>query len=334
MKSQETLGSDSAGRRTKSAISVALCTWNGSAFLQKQLESIAAQSLPPHELVIFDDCSSDDTVQLAAQFAERAPFPVRVHVNPRNLGTRENFAAAIAACTGEIIALSDQDDVWLPHKLERLAYALADNPDTAFAFSDALMVDERLQRLPYTLWEATRFSHAERRQFERRHGFEVLLRRDVVTGATLAFRTSYRSLLLPIPPGWVHDAWLALILSGIAWGVPLAEPLIQYRQHSRQQIGERRRNLYQQFQVARRLTLEDYRRATEANRAALERLQEQTGASPAAQSLRRKVQHLDRRAHIHDSGAWRWPDVLREWWRGNYARYSRGWKAVAQDLFL
>src|SRR5262249_43905388 len=153
------------GRRAKPAISVALCTWNGSAFLQKQLESITAQSLPPHEVVIFDDCSSDDTVVLATQFAERAPFPVHVHVNPRNLGTRDNFAASIAACTGEIVALSDQDDVWLPHKLERLASALADNPDAAFAFSDALMVDGNLQPIPYTLWEATRFSHAELRQF-------------------------------------------------------------------------------------------------------------------------------------------------------------------------
>jgi glycosyltransferase involved in cell wall biosynthesis len=334
MKSQEALGGDSAGRRARPGISVALCTWNGSAFLREQLESIAAQSLSPHELVIFDDCSSDDTVSLARQFAESAPFPVRVHVNPHNLGTRENFAAAVAACTGEIIALADQDDVWLPHKLERLAGALADNLDAAFAFSDALMVDEQLQPIPYTLWKATRFSRAELRQFQRRRGFEVLLRRDVVTGATLAFRASYRDLLLPIPPGWVHDAWIALILSGVSWGVPVAEPLIQYRQHARQQIGERRRNLYQQFQVARRLSADDYRRVTDANRAALERVEQLMIAAPATQLLREKVQHLDRRAHIHASSAWRWPQVLGEWWCGNYARYSRGWKALAQDLFL
>jgi hypothetical protein len=334
MKSQEALGGDGAGRRAKPAISVALCTWNGSAFLREQLQSVAAQSLPPHELVIFDDCSSDDTAALARQFAESAPFPVRVHVNPHNLGTRENFAASIAACTGEIIALSDQDDIWLPHKLERLASALAENSDAAFAFSDARMVDEKLQPIPYTLWEATRFSQSELCRFQRRRGFEVLLRRDVVTGATLAFRASYRDLLLPIPPGWVHDAWIALILSGIAWGVPVTEALIQYRQHARQQIGERRRSLYQQFQVARRLTADDYRRVTEANRAALERVQRGTGATAAARSLHQKVEHLDRRAHIHGSGPWRWPLVLGEWWRGNYAKYSRGWKAVAQDLFL
>jgi glycosyltransferase involved in cell wall biosynthesis len=298
------------------------------------LQSIAAQSLPPHELVICDDCSSDETVGLARQFAESAPFPVRVRVNPRNLGTRENFATSIAACTGDIIALSDQDDVWLPHKLQRLASALAENPDAAFTFSDALMVDEKLQPIPCTLWQATRFSRAELRQFEHRRGFEALLRRDVVTGATLAFRASYRDLLLPIPPGWVHDAWIALILSSVAWGVPVAEPLIRYRQHARQQIGERRRNLYQQFQVARRLTIDDFRRVTEAHGAALERVERQSGGGPAVQSLRQKVRHLDRRVRIHDSGAWRWPLVLHEWLRGNYAKYSRGWKAVAQDLFL
>jgi glycosyltransferase involved in cell wall biosynthesis len=334
MTSQDALREESAVRRAKSAISVALCTWNGVEFLHEQLQSIAAQSLPAHELVICDDCSSDGTVALARQFAESAPFPVRIHVNPHNLGTRENFSACIAACAGEIIALCDQDDVWLPHKLERLSHALTEHPDAAFAFSDALMVDRQLQPIPYTLWQATRFSHTELRQFQYRRGFEVLLRRDVVTGATLAFRASYRELLLPIPPGWVHDAWIALILSGVARGVPVTEPLIQYRQHDRQQIGERRRSLYQQFQVARRLTTDDYRRVTEANRAALERVQRETGATAAAQSLFQKVQHLDRRAHIHGSGPWRWPLVLGEWWRGNYAKYSRGWKAVAQDLFL
>src|SRR6266478_6606103 len=102
MTSQDALREESAGRRAKSAISVALCTCNGSEFLREQLQSIAAQSLPPHELVIFDDCSSDGTVALARQFAESARFPVRIHVNLRNLGTRENFSACIAACAGEI----------------------------------------------------------------------------------------------------------------------------------------------------------------------------------------------------------------------------------------
>jgi glycosyltransferase involved in cell wall biosynthesis len=320
---------------TSSAISVAVCTYNGSIYLDEQLQSIAAQTRRPDEVVIFDDCSSDGTVAVARQFAARAPFSVRVEVHPHNLGCRDNFAACIAACTGEIIALSDQDDVWLPHKLERLARALHEQPDAAFAFSDAWLADRELEPIPYTLWEAKRLASVEVHCFERRRGFDVLLKRQIVTGATLAFRAQYRDLLLPIPPGWVHDEWIALILSAVAWGLPVQEPLIKYRQHARQQIGERRRNLYEQYLSVRGKTQEEFRRAAEAVRAAEERLRERApGAAQAIAALHAKFLHHDRRLRIHAPGAWRLPHILREWWPGNYRKYSRGWKSLAQDLFL
>ena len=123
-------------------ISVALCTYNGAPYLGEQLQSIAAQTRRPDEVVIFDDGSSDDTVARRAAVRRDGSFPVRVQVNPQNLGCRENFAACITACTGETIALSDQDDVWLPHKLERLTKALKEQPGAAFAFSDASLVDQ------------------------------------------------------------------------------------------------------------------------------------------------------------------------------------------------
>ncbi|MGE5194662.1 MAG: glycosyltransferase family 2 protein [Deltaproteobacteria bacterium] len=316
-------------------ISVALCTFNGSPFLDEQLQSVAAQTLLPAELLIFDDGSSDDTVAVARRFAGTAPFPVRVHVNQANLGCRGNFAACIAACTGETIVLSDQDDVWLPHKLERLAGVLAAQSGAAFAFSDALMADRHLNPLPWTLWEAKAFTAAERRAFERRRGFDVLLRRQIVTGATLAFRARFRDLLLPIPPGWVHDEWIALVLSAVAWGVPLPEPLIRYRQHPRQQIGERPRSLYEQYLRVRGRAHEDFVQAAGAVRAAEERLREKAPqAGEAIRALHRKFLHCDRRARMHAPGARRWPLILGEWWPGNYRKYSRGWKSLAQDVFL
>ena len=317
------------------AISIALCTFNGSSFLDAQLQSIAAQTLLPDEVVIFDDCSSDDTVGAARRFAATARFPVHVHVNQCNLGCRANFAACIAACTGETIVLSDQDDVWHPHKLERLAGALATGAEPAFAFSDALLVDGRLQPLSSTLWGAKRLSPAELRLFERRRGFDVLLKRQVVTGATLAFRARFRDLLLPIPPGWMHDEWIALILSATGWGVPVREALIQYRQHPQQQIGERRRSWYEQFLRVRGRTYADFVQAARAARAAEERLRERAPqAGEAIAALHRKFLHCERRARMHEPGRWRWPLILQEWWPGNYRKYSRGWKSLAQDIFL
>src|SRR5580658_10032044 len=100
------------------AISVAMCTFNGAAFLPEQLRSIASQTLRPAEIVIFDDGSMDRTVEILEQFSHGARgFDVRVVVNPVRVGPAANFGQAIGACRGDVIALSDQDDVWLPDKL-------------------------------------------------------------------------------------------------------------------------------------------------------------------------------------------------------------------------
>ena len=103
-------------------ISIALCTYNGGAFLPEQLASLAGQRLPPHEIVVFDDGSDDQTRDVLERFKDNNPcLDVRIEVNPRRLGPAGNFERAIAACRGEIIALCDQDDVWMPDKLTVIA---------------------------------------------------------------------------------------------------------------------------------------------------------------------------------------------------------------------
>jgi glycosyltransferase involved in cell wall biosynthesis len=106
------------------SISVALCTHNGERFITEQVRSILAQSYPPAELVLSDDASSDRTVAVATAIVEehnRDHGDVRLVVmeNRPALGVAANFAQAIAACTGDLVALSDQDDRWAPERLER-----------------------------------------------------------------------------------------------------------------------------------------------------------------------------------------------------------------------
>src|SRR5258708_37621369 len=102
-------------------LSVAMCTYNGARFLPEQLESIAAQTKLPDELVVCDDRSTDGSVEIIRSFAQRAPFEIRLDINANNLGSTKNFEKAIGLCQGEIIALADQDDVWCPQKLSRIA---------------------------------------------------------------------------------------------------------------------------------------------------------------------------------------------------------------------
>lgn len=98
-------------------ISIAMATYNGAKFLQEQLDSLATQTLLPHELVICDDGSTDATLEIAGRFAAEAPFPVRIYRNEKNLGYADNFLKAASLCEGDWIAFCDQDDVWLPEKL-------------------------------------------------------------------------------------------------------------------------------------------------------------------------------------------------------------------------
>jgi len=106
---------------TNVPISIAMATYNGESFLAEQLDNLAKQTLKPLELVVCDDGSTDDTVAILEGFAALAPFPVSIHRNGTRLGHTENFLKAANLCSGKWIGFCDQDDVWLPNKLEVVA---------------------------------------------------------------------------------------------------------------------------------------------------------------------------------------------------------------------
>src|SRR5687767_2196446 len=219
--------------------SVAMCTYGGARFVGAQLESIAAQTRPPDELVVCDDRSPDETAAVVERFARTAPFPVRLHVNERNLGTTKNFERAVALCEGGLIALCDQDDVWLPEKLARLEAEFARRPRAALVFSDAEVADEAARPVGRRLWESVRIGRAELERLREGKGLGDLLSGATVTGATAALRASLRRLALPIPDDLpvIHDAWFALLAACVAEVSPVEEPLVLYRCHAGQQVG-------------------------------------------------------------------------------------------------
>ncbi len=223
-----------------SKLSVALCTYNGANYVRAQLQSIAIQTRPPDELVVIDDCSTDSTLEIIQRFAAQARFPVRLFVNERNVGSTKNFERAISHCEGDIIALSDQDDVWLPHKLLTFEQALNNADNVGLVFSDAELTDENLCPLGRRLWEVT-FSLADQKKFREGLWLDVLMCYNVVTGATMAFRKEFREIALPIPElrNTIHDGWIALVIGAFAKLAFINEPLVLYRQHGGQQLGIR-----------------------------------------------------------------------------------------------
>jgi glycosyltransferase involved in cell wall biosynthesis len=218
-------------------LSIAMCTFNGAAYLAEQLESLAAQTRLPDELVVNDDQSTDDgTREIVAAFTRTAPFPVRLSVNEKTLGSKQNFAKAIDLCRGDIIFLCDQDDVWGPDKLARIEETFRLQPETGLVFSDAEVVSEDLVPMRHL---ADDFNSECRAQLREGRAFHALLHNYLVTGATMAFASRFKSLVLPIPDETIlqHDAWIALIIAATAPVVFLPEALIKYRQHLGQQIG-------------------------------------------------------------------------------------------------
>lgn len=314
-------------------ISIALATCNGTRFLPALLDSLATQTLPPHELVASDDASTDDTLHCLETFARRSSFPVRILRNREALGVVANFGQALSACAGDCIALADQDDVWHAAKLEKLAAALA-MPGTLAVFSDADVVDENLTPLGYTMWQRVHFTAQEQNLMARGDGFGILLKHRVVTGATLACKVGFRGTALPIPHGWPHDAWLALLAAAQDGLTIVQEPLIAYRQHDANLVGGRRKTLMQEFRAGLQLDRSAWYRQELGLWRALDARLATLPATVARTVLADKIVHLETRAQLPGPRWRRIPGILREALSGRYARHARNWGSIAIDLLV
>jgi len=318
-------------------ISVAMCTYNGSKYLWEQLQSIASQTQLPSELVICDDGSADNTAQLLQTFAAQAAFHVQVVSNKERLGPAKNFEKAIRLCTGDIIVLSDQDDIWKPQKLATLLSAFEEHPEAVYAFSNAELVNADGTPQNLRLWDTVEI----RKNWERFSGPEqlkILLKQNVVTGATMAFRSKFRDIFLPVPPGWMHDYWIAALGSALYTGIPIPEPLILYRQHAMQVVGTVNKPLPQML-----ASLASNRNSrvekVEAFRVFFERIQGVSELLPCPDASLRLIQeqriHLLNREKIRSARrVARISKVLVEAFTGRYQRYSESWRSIARDLLM
>lgn len=325
--------------RTQLGVSVALCTHNGERFVERQIDSILAQSRLPDEVVLSDDHSTDNTVDLVkATFSRHLKrghaLPRLVLLeNPVALGVARNFEQAIAAAGTELVALSDQDDIWRPDRIEAAVAQFADRPTLLLLHSDAQLIDEVGNQLAGTLLDALEVPRAVRQKIHAGEAFDELMKRNLVTGATTMFRRSLAGLAFPIPESWLHDEWLAIVAAAVDGVDLLPECLIDYRQHGDNQIGvhklpitgKLRRIVESGFERNRRLL---------ARASVLSDRFERMAVVPAerAQAARDKLQHETVRSSIPGSRLRRGPTVLRELRTGRYQRFGRGLADAFRDL--
>lgn len=202
-------------------ISIAMATYNGSKYLQEQLESFANQTRYPDELVITDDCSSDNTLQIIELFNKKSPFEIRCYKNDKNLGYIKSFNKALSLCKGDLVFLSDQDDVWFSNKIKRME-EVALNSNAMAWMNDAILTDSKLTNMKFTKIGQTRSLGLSDSAF--------------VIGCCAAFRKKFLDLALPIPKDYQgHDNWLLEIAAGIGRKQIVKEALQYHRLHDSNQ---------------------------------------------------------------------------------------------------
>ena len=278
-----------------------MCTYNGCRFLEAQLQTIGNQTQLPFELLICDDGSTDATPDIVHTFAQSVSFPVYFIRNTTNLGSTKNFEKAILFCKGDIIALCDQDDLWTPEKLNRMASILEREPEVAAVFSNATLIDDNSIPIAGTLWERIGFNSRDERIFNTDQAF-YLIQKPLVTGATLVFRASFVSDIVPIPSEWVHDEWIALILASLARIKPVYEFLISYRLHANQQIGLRKVPKYVSLQVGQLERVAFQRRIALKLLIMADKLANLPGNQKSTTYARAKAVYMNKRADLLEGG--------------------------------
>lgn len=203
-------------------VSVCMAVHNGERFLRAQIDSILGQLRPGDELVVVDDASRDDSLAVLRRVSDSR---VRIECNPRNLGVLATFENALLAASGEIMFLSDQDDVWLPGKLSKSLETFASDSRVTMVVTDARVVDENGNTLVSSFFaQRGRFTPDPVRNFIK----------NKYLGCTIGFRRQMLSVFLPIPRDVpMHDIWFG-ILNGIYGRTAyIDEPLVAYRRHGR-----------------------------------------------------------------------------------------------------
>ena len=322
-------------------VSVALCTHNGERFIAEQLLSILNQSRLPREIVLSDDASTDATVAIAettfATFAaahSHAPVELTVLRNGVAFGVTKNFEQAILACRSDLVALCDQDDVWMPHRLERLVGVFAARPRLQLVHSDARLIDDSGEDLGETLFEAYEVTAELQNLIHSGAAFTVLMHRNVVTGATVVMRRELAAAAAPFPANWVHDEWLAVVAATLGELDLVADQLIDYRQHGGNAIGARRLSFAGKF--ARMVEPGAKRNARLLARATslAERLRDLGDLVPSERlaATEHKLRHEEARSELSVHRAARVVPVLRELRTGRYGEFGRGVSDAVRDL--
>ena len=196
-----------------------MATYNGANYLQEQLNSLLAQTRRVDEIVICDDGSTDETAKILNDFMNSAPFLVRIYYNPTKLGYSGNFNKALKLCTGDLIFLCDQDDVWHINKIDLVVQIFSKYKDILLVVNDCELTNDNLQ--PSGLTQIGQLLSAG------------LTSKSLVNGCCTAISSRFLPVILPIPDQeFAHDNWIHKLADAFDSRLVIKDILQYYRRHS------------------------------------------------------------------------------------------------------
>lgn len=211
-----------------------MATYNGEKFLRAQLDSLSRQNHLPDELVVTDDCSTDQTLMFLRDFQAAAPFEVRISVNERRLGYAENFLRAASQCKGDLIAFCDQDDVWMENKLERCIVEF-DSQGVYLVAHSMFEVDSDLKTIRHApaMRKSCTISHGNESPGLRWSlGCAEVMRREVIQALLECWPADHEQYSAQFERKLLgHDQIAYFVANGMGDIRFVAEPLIRYRVH-------------------------------------------------------------------------------------------------------
>lgn len=207
-------------------ISIAMATYNGGCYLREQLDSILCQTVSFAEMIVCDDASTDETWQILQEYAEE-DSRIKIFRNEHNLGFLRNFEKALTLCTGNYIALSDQDDIWVPDHLEKLLYGIKEK---LIVVGDAEIMNSDNTRTGMKLSCCSNLEYIPSTDIQK--AFFIFFYKNPYHGMAMMFRREFLNIALPIPEGIrIHDIWFSS-LACFSGGLSVIDDIVTlYRRH-------------------------------------------------------------------------------------------------------